>query len=253
MKIDWWTLGLQTINVLVLLWVLQRFLLKPVQAMIVQRQKMTQQLIDDASLAKQQAEDEKSALQAQHGLLAAERERVLGQAHTEATAASAQLLAQARQDAAQLLAAAQETLQHERTQVQGMLQNQAGELAVDITRRLLTGLPATSLNRHFIDLACNDITALADSDKKALCASLGSQAVQIVAAGEVDPLLREELKDRLSKLLGQELTLAFVVDPALLAGVELHFQYVHINSNLHAYLQRITQQLAQPSHDHVAA
>ena len=46
MKIDWWTLGLQTINVLVLLWVLQRFLLKPVQAMIAQRQKLTQQLSD---------------------------------------------------------------------------------------------------------------------------------------------------------------------------------------------------------------
>jgi len=250
MKIDWWTLGLQTINVLVLLWILQRFLLKPVQAMIAQRQKMTQQLIDDASLAKQQAEDEKSALKTQHGMMAAERERLLGQAHTEAGAASAQLLTQARQEAAQLIAAAQETLQHERTQAQSALQNQAGELAADITRRLLAGLPATSLNRHFIDLACREIAALADSDKKALCASLGNQPVQIVAVGEVDQLLRDELKGSLSKLLGHEVELAFSVDSNLLAGVELHFQYVLISSNLNADLQRISRQL---HHDHVSA
>jgi F-type H+-transporting ATPase subunit b len=38
MKIDWWTLGLQTINILVLVWILSRFLFRPVSDMIAARQ-----------------------------------------------------------------------------------------------------------------------------------------------------------------------------------------------------------------------
>ena len=37
MHIDLWTLGLQTINVLVLVWLLARFLFRPVAAIVVQR------------------------------------------------------------------------------------------------------------------------------------------------------------------------------------------------------------------------
>lgn len=38
MTIDWWTLGLQTVNVLVLVWILARFLFRPVARIIADRQ-----------------------------------------------------------------------------------------------------------------------------------------------------------------------------------------------------------------------
>ena len=37
MRIDWWTLGLQTFNVLVLVLILSRFLFRPVAAIIEER------------------------------------------------------------------------------------------------------------------------------------------------------------------------------------------------------------------------
>ena len=41
MTIDWWTLGFQTVNVAVLVWLLQRFFWRPVAAMIEQRRSVT--------------------------------------------------------------------------------------------------------------------------------------------------------------------------------------------------------------------
>ena len=38
MRIDWWTLAFQTINVLILIWILSQFLFRPVVAIIEQRQ-----------------------------------------------------------------------------------------------------------------------------------------------------------------------------------------------------------------------
>ena len=44
MKIDWWTLGLQAVNVLILVWLLSRFLFKPVAAIIAERQQAATRL-----------------------------------------------------------------------------------------------------------------------------------------------------------------------------------------------------------------
>jgi F-type H+-transporting ATPase subunit b len=48
MQIDWWTLGLQTVNALVLIWLLAHFLFRPVVDAIAGRQKAAGQLLADA-------------------------------------------------------------------------------------------------------------------------------------------------------------------------------------------------------------
>ncbi|MGB8423446.1 MAG: F0F1 ATP synthase subunit B, partial [Paraburkholderia sp.] len=55
MRIDWSTLALQTINALVLIWLLARFLFRPVAGIIAERQKAAQTLIADADAAKRAA------------------------------------------------------------------------------------------------------------------------------------------------------------------------------------------------------
>jgi F-type H+-transporting ATPase subunit b len=43
MTIDWWTLGIQAVNVVILIWLLARFFWRPVAAMIAQRRATAQQ------------------------------------------------------------------------------------------------------------------------------------------------------------------------------------------------------------------
>ena len=57
MQIDWWTLGLQTVNALVLIWLLAHFLFRPVVDAIATRQKAAGQLLADAQAAKTAAEN----------------------------------------------------------------------------------------------------------------------------------------------------------------------------------------------------
>ena len=61
MRIDWSTLLLQTINALVLIWLLARFLFRPVAGIIAERQKAAQALIADADAAKHAAALERDA------------------------------------------------------------------------------------------------------------------------------------------------------------------------------------------------
>ena len=55
MSIDWWTLGFQTVNVIVLVWLLQRFFWRPVAAMIEQRRSVTAKALAAAKDAQEKA------------------------------------------------------------------------------------------------------------------------------------------------------------------------------------------------------
>ena len=43
MTFDWWTLGLQTVNIVILVWLLQRFFWAPIAGMIAERRAASQQ------------------------------------------------------------------------------------------------------------------------------------------------------------------------------------------------------------------
>lgn len=56
MHIDWSTLALQTVNVLVLVWLLARYLFRPVMAIIAERRVAAEKLLADAATTRAQAE-----------------------------------------------------------------------------------------------------------------------------------------------------------------------------------------------------
>ncbi len=53
MKIDWWTLFLQTVNFLLLVWLLQHFLYKPVRAVFEKRRKLAEQALNKAEIRRE--------------------------------------------------------------------------------------------------------------------------------------------------------------------------------------------------------
>ena len=52
MRFDWWTFALQTMNVLILLWILSRFLFRPAADIIKARQAEAGKLLSDAAAAR---------------------------------------------------------------------------------------------------------------------------------------------------------------------------------------------------------
>ena len=68
MRIDWWTLGLQTVNVLILVWILSRFLFRPVVAILEERRATAARLLDDAKTTKAQATAAREAAEAEAAL-----------------------------------------------------------------------------------------------------------------------------------------------------------------------------------------
>src|SRR5580658_7333394 len=89
MTIDWWTLGLQTVNIVILVWLLQRFFWAPIAGMLVERRAAAQKALADAQAARDSARAALADIQRTRAGFAAERDKILADARLESERAGA--------------------------------------------------------------------------------------------------------------------------------------------------------------------
>jgi len=249
MRIDWWTLALQTVNVLVLVWILGRFFFRPIADIVARRQSEAGRIMAEAAAARQQAAELKAQAEATHDRLDEERGNLLRGARQAAQAEKAELLAQASSDIAKLRGEAQAAILQQQQAAELAVVARASELSVDIARRLLQRLPARLALSAFVQGLCGEITALAPEARSLLAAADAAHPLEVVSAV---PLAEDEtilLRDALRGALGVAPPLTFRAEPALIAGLELRGRHTVVRNNWQADLGRIREELIHGGHD----
>src|SRR5271168_4151937 len=110
MPIDWFTVVAQAINFLILVWLLKRFLYKPILHAIDEREKGIATQLADAEAKKAEAEKDRDDFQHKNQVFDQERAALLKKATDDARAERSRLLAEATKDADALRAKRQEAL-----------------------------------------------------------------------------------------------------------------------------------------------
>ncbi len=110
MLIDWFTVGAQAINFIILVWLLKRFLYKPILDAVDAREKRVATELADADAKKAEAKKERDEFQHKNEEFDQQRAALLSKATEEAKAERQRLLGEARQAADALSAKRQETL-----------------------------------------------------------------------------------------------------------------------------------------------
>ena len=140
MTIDWWTLGIQAVNVVILIWLLARFFWRPVAAMIEQRRATAQQILVEAETKRSQATDALAEIERTRAGFDREREAVIAAAQEAAEEARTAILASATKEAAALEASARTAMEKERDAAEAAWAERANMLAVEIAGRLVARL-----------------------------------------------------------------------------------------------------------------
>ena len=242
MQIDWSTLALQTVNALVLIWLLAHFLFRPVVDAIAARQKAAGQLLADAKAAKAAAESERDKAAAEAARLAEHRSEALKAAEAEAAAAKAALLATAQADADKLRAAAKAEIEAERRTEALAAEDRAGRLAVDIAGKLLDRLPreARVAGFHRWD---RDWAWRSSRREPGHRSARMARRSDLTAARAVTPQEVEACRKALADVLGHPVAVEVSVDPALIAGIELEAAHAVVRNSFRADLIRLKSEL----------
>ncbi len=224
MHLDWWTIGLQTVNFAVLVWLLHRFLYKPVLGMIDARRAEVQRQHDDAEATKDRAKADLAGVEAERAGIAAEREAALKAATSQAQEMAEARRSRAERDAQELIDSARKTLASEREQALAEAQRVALDLGADFAQRLLAEVPMQLRAEAWIERIEQHIDALPKPERDALIQQLREDnSLTVVSAATLSAPTAEKWRERLCHLFGKQIAIVFKVDPRLIAGAELHF------------------------------
>ncbi len=243
MHIDWWTLAFQTVNVLVLIWILGRFFFRPVADIVAKRQAQAAEVLAEAAAVRRQADATRADADKARAEINAERDRLIAEALQAAQAEKASLLAQAADEAAKLRGEAEAAIARDRSAAQQAIMTRAGELAVEIARRLLGRLPPAAALSAFLDGLGRELRALPPEARASFTsAATGAHAIALVTAAPLSTAEMQQVSDAL-KAAGLELPLVFRSDPAVIAGIELHSPNMIVRNSWRADLDRIRKEL----------
>ena len=230
MTIDWWTLFLQTVNFLLLVWLLQHFLYKPVKAVIERRRQLAEQALLKAEATEKEAATAKAEFEAKSAELEKNREASAKTAQKVAAADAKTIIAQARKEADQIEAAARKVAEDTHSAALTNLKQEIVETAVKVAETILRKTANSDLNEVFLSHILDEIDALNKDDRARIDADIASKdgAVEVATSRKLTETERETWTKTLSQRLQLRGTPGFTTEPDLLGGVELRFRHATV-------------------------
>ena len=248
MIIDWYTIIFQIINFMILVFLLRRFLYKPVIRAMDEREQKIVQREENAAAKKKEAEQEAQNYRRKKEELEERSEEVIEGAHTAAEKEKRELLDEARREVDETRRRWQEAFEREKDTFISELRRRIGQQACTVARRCLEDLADSRLEeltwRYFLE----KLSRLPDQERSELKHALADDGQKLVlrTAFEAPPDQLEQLKNSLRDLISDpesNLKLSAAVDPKLICGLELDAGGYRVAWNVESYLEDIEEQV----------
>jgi F-type H+-transporting ATPase subunit b len=223
MLIDWFTVAAQVLNFLVLVWLLKRFLYRPILHAIDTRERRIAQALADADAKQAEATRERDELQHKNAAFDRQRAALLAEATEAAKVERLRLLDEARQAADTLRDEQREGLLREQQGLHDELARLTGEQVFAIARKTLVDLAGTSLEQRMSEVFVQRLGALDPAAKADLAQALQSapDPVRVRSAFELPAEQQAAIQAALNETFSADIPLRFETAPGVVSGIEL--------------------------------
>ncbi|CAN5497039.1 ATP synthase subunit B [soil metagenome] len=222
MLIDWFTVGAQLLNFLILVWLMKRFLYKPILRAIDEREKRIAGELADAAAKKAEAQKSREEFEHKNEEFDHQRAALLSKATDEANVERERLLKEARLAVDALTAKRQDALRVQSRNLSEAISRRTQQEVFAIARKALTDLASTSLEERVAEVFIRRIGEMKSDVKSklgdALKASSGPALVR--SAFELPAPQRTAIQNALNQTFSAEIGLRFETDPNLVSGIE---------------------------------
>lgn len=240
MLIDWFTVFAQIVNFLVLVWLLKKFLYKPILKVISDRQNEIAKQLKDAELKKKEADEESLLFQNKNKEFDREKAERIKKLNEEIKQLQEHLRAEAKQDIEDQRTKWFSHLKNEKDEVFRNLSQRIQTELFSIMRKAMTDLADTDIQERLVDVFLQRLKTLSTKEKDELLAELyASSTLQIRIASEVTEELRAKIKGAVRQELNKQFDIHFVVVPELIGGIEMIANGQKISWNIADYLSSL--------------
>ncbi len=238
MLIDWFTVGAQALNFIVLVWLLKRFLYKPILDAIDAREKRIAAELADADAKKAEAKRERDDFQHKNTEFDRQRAALLSQATDEAKAERQRLLDEARAAADALSAKRMDTLRNDADELNQAISRRTQKEVFAIARKALMDLATTSLEERLVEVFTRHLREVDGEARKRFADAVNkaSEPALVRSAFDLPAEQRATVQNAINETFAADVHLRFETAPDLISGIELTTDGQKISWSIADYL-----------------
>ena len=223
MLIDWFTVGAQLLNFLILVWLLKRFLYQPILDALDAREARIAAELADAEAKMAEAKSERDAFVHKNDAFDQQHAERLSQAKEAVKAEHKLLMDAARQAADDMRAKRQDALEREQQDLNDEITRLTRKEVFSIARKTLDDLAETSLEERMGEVFTRRLREMDAQTKEGLATALKTacEAVLVRSTFEMPEAQRAAVRNALNETFSAEVRVRFEAAPDLVSGIEL--------------------------------
>jgi F-type H+-transporting ATPase subunit b len=246
MLIDWFTVGAQILNFIVLVFLLKRFLYKPILNAIDAREKRIAAEMANADLQLSKVNKSRDELQAKSTRFDEERGALLAAAINDAKVQAQRLLDNTRQAADAMTLERNRALQSETAKLGDELSRLAAAESINIARGVLKDLAGVDLEARICEVFARRLRAIDSKKKESLGILLTNPAGNAVVASsfELSSGDKMAIQTALNESFSADIHLHFETSSNAVAGIELSVGGQRLSWTVADYLKTLEEKFA---------
>ncbi|MCU0285771.1 MAG: F0F1 ATP synthase subunit delta [Acidobacteria bacterium] len=247
MKLDLFTIIAQVINFLILLWLLKRFLYKPILHAIDEREKRVNDELANADQKKAEAQKESDAFKQKNREFDLKRSELMNKAIEEANSERQKLLDEARKAADILREKRKKALTEEEQELYLAIRHRTQQEVIAIARKTLADLAGTNLEEAVGSLFVRRLQEMPEQTKKTLVETFAktSHSALIRSAFDLPGELRQAILDTIRQTFSTQVPIQFEIDNELINGIELSMNDQKLSWNINDYLTSLEKNISE--------
>jgi len=238
MEIDWFTVIAQLVNFLILVWLLQRFLYKPVLNAIDEREKKIASQLEDAAVKKAEARKEKDLFIQKNEAFDREHAAKLEEAHKRVKSEKQRLFEEARKESTALRLKLEDSLKQREQEIKHTLKRRTKEEVFAIAGKTLSDLANVDLEEQVINVFIEKTRSLNEADRTKFINALEVKdgSIRIKSVFELSQNSKQKLEKTIKEITGEEANFQYLLEPELVMGIMLETANFQLSWNLESYL-----------------
>lgn len=241
MEINWFTVIAQIVNFLILVWLLKRFLYKPVLNAIDEREKKIASQLEDASLKKAEAKNEQDLFRQKNQAFDRERATKMEEAHQQVDSKKQRLFEEVRKESTALRSKFEDSLKQQEQELKDTVKRKTKEEVFAIASKALSDLANADLEEQVIKVFLNKIESLNKAEKTKFVEALKDTNAPILIKSVFE--LSENSKKELEKTIGgvteKENEFEYLLEPELVSGIVLETVSFQLSWSIESYLESL--------------
>jgi F-type H+-transporting ATPase subunit b len=245
MLIDWFTVGAQVVNFVILVWLMKHFLYKPILNAIDAREKRIASELADANAKKAEAEKERADFENKNKVFDDQRSALLSKATGDAKAEGAQLLDKARKDADSLRDTQAAALQSDHAKMGSQITRMATEEVFGIARKALSDLATVSLEERMGEVFTRRVHQMNGKDKELLAAALkaSSEPAVVRSAFAMPAEQQAAIQNALNETFSAVVRIRFETTKEAICGIELSANGQKVGWSIATYISALDEKI----------